>query len=55
MIKVDVENNLVTMNLDDYGELFDSDLFLSILESNGAANWCGYDDAKHEFNEVNGE
>ena len=53
MIKVDVENNLVTMNLDDYGELFDSDLFLSILESHGVDNWCGYDDAKHEFNEEN--
>lgn len=50
MIKVDAENNLVTMNLDDYGELFDDSLFLNCLRNAGVDNWDGYDLACEEFN-----
>lgn len=28
---------------------------VSIVKGMSVDNWCGYDDAKHEFNEENGE
>lgn len=45
-------DKMVTMTLDEYEELVNTQTFLECLEGQGVDNWVGYDDARKEFNEL---
>lgn len=46
VVEVDKANDTVTMNMERYVELLESENFLSALEACGVDNWGGYSDAR---------
>ena len=45
------DDETVTITLEFYGELFDDQILLEALKSQGVANWDGYDLAIESLNE----
>ena len=49
-----MNNEVVTITLDEYEQLKEDSAFLSALEQAGVDNWDGYDFAREIYQEQNG-